>query len=1015
MKILLLFLILLPSLVSYPDQTISSIQTNSRTNTSTNTIVQANTASRLPRLIFSRSDIIDASKVDLSKYVFISKFDGIDVSSESNVTIINFRGGVKLSYQDKKLRCNSLTVFIVDNEVREVIGEGDVKFVSGKDLFEGKKFFYDIKSGKISLYEARTKLDDRYYYADIMKQLDSNKFFFENVYFTKSDLLFPTYRVNAYRAWYYRGDYLLTLNNSYIVGQGAFLYFPTFYELQRYTDILTDFGVERTIGFYVQNTFYPRRWFGESLLPRLKIKFDHYERLGEYLGFEVPSITLISNLTISAIVDFEYDKKYEYNGKYIVNYIDQYGKNDFREYRTFGWHYNLRFNYTVAGISASFTTEDLNDPFLPYKFSSRREKFDIRKFVFPNENIFWSPPGPKQNITRSLRASYQYGISSFSLGLDWVYQLRSGYSLTNTNSFGVVIIENKTNKYANDYYRYDLQRLSGPYISYSANLGNIISLTYEEKITNVSTNTNVSTTQPIRKYLTNETIINRTSFEIDLLRITTNYVTNVSTNVVEQKDVNTNLIQTNILTNIITVISTNLSVDTNRLLPRPQTNLITTNLATTNLPLTNLAITNRTTNINFSTNVQTFKWFQLNISPSASVSITPNSVYRIEDGTPIEDTFNHRESIGVSSSLGLFDNIISIASSLGIQNNSIWTRTDNPIRKKQDDLNSLATLSLGNSMSIGRVLFGDTLLLVEPRISVSHNISYRLTKPKLLSPDEDPYIDDITSHGVGVSASLRLLNLSLLSNAILNFFGFSSIVASSGISYNLLFLKSEIKYRDDKTYWTNKISNPITVNISFGPLLSYRVSYRITLSNDNVVFDPVGSGFSGSISFKDLVVGFLVERITYINIGYGLNFDYKNPINNVFSLSFSVGGIIDENWSFAMSTGVVNNKIYRYVPEYAQRYNVPSVSLVQDILDAINIFDINALRRTFFKNTGVTVSIIRDLYDWTASLSSGIRLYKDEARNFAFFEPFVSFEVKSKKSIGVEVPAIQPELYRLFE
>lgn len=63
----------------------------------------------------------------------------------------------------------------------------------------------------------------------------------------------------------------------------------------------------------------------------------------------------------------------------------------------------------------------------------------------------------------------------------------------------------------------------------------------------------------------------------------------------------------------------------------------------------------------------------------------------------------------------------------------------------------------------------------------------------------------------------------------------------------------------------------------------------------------------------------------------------------------------------------------------------------------------------------MNISIIRDLYDWTASISGGIRLYKDEINNFAFFEPFVKFEVISKKSIGIETPPIQPELYRLFE
>ncbi|MEN2997440.1 MAG: hypothetical protein ABDH28_00150 [Brevinematia bacterium] len=938
------------------------------------------------------SELIEASRVDLGKYILVDKFEAIEALQKTNFTVVTFKGRINAIHQDKKLRCNRLTAIIVDNEVREIVGEGNVKFVSGKDLFEGDKFFYDLRVGKVSLYNAKTKIDEQYYYADIVKQLSQDRFFFENVFFTKNDLFFPTYKINAYRVWYYKNDYLLSLNNSYFVGSGSFLYLPTYFELYRYTDILTDFGLETTLGFYIQNTFYPKNWFGEKILPRLKIKFDHYERLGEYVGFEAPNINIISNLTISAIVDFEYDKKYEVYGNYIVNFIDQYGKRDYREYRTFGWNYNLKLNYSSSGTSISFSTEDLNDPYLPTKFSFRRERFDVRRFLLPYENRFWIPPGPKQNITRNLRINYQYGISSFSLGLDWIYNLRSGYSITNTNSFDIVTIENKTNKYANDYYRYDLQRLSGPYISYSANLGKLLSFSYEEKKTNVLTN--LSTTTNIMKCVTNESVKSRSSFEMDLITIRTNFTTNIGTNLMLSGEGKTNY---SIVTNIVESITTNFVIDTN-LISKPAK-----------------GISQKFQQPSFTTNISSIKWISFGVTPSASISIHPNSVYRIEDGTPLEDTFNHKESVGVNGQLLLFNDLFNLNSSINIQNNSVWTRTQDILRRKQDDLNSLATLNMGNSLSVSRNLFSKSVFNSDFTISSSHNLSYRLTKPKLLSPDEDPYVDNVTSHSIGASISLKLLDLSILSNVVLNFLGFSSISLSSGVSYNLLYLKNEIRYRDDKHYWTNKISNPVSLNISLGPWLNYRISYRVKVSNENTVFDPVLVSLSGGISAKDLYLGVVIQKLTYLSLSYGLLFDYVNPINNNFTLNFSAMGMIDEHWSFTITTSVVNNKLYRYVSEYAQKYNVPQVDLVRDIIDAVNIFNIDALRRTLFKNKGVTISLLRDLYDWTASLSGGIRLYKDEVRNFAFFEPFVEFKVTSKKSVGIEVPPIQPELYKLFE
>lgn len=946
--------------------------------------------SNLPGLIYSKNlEIIDIKKVDTQKYVLVTDFDNIEVQSISNILKIDFFGGIDAIYQDKRLKCDSLTIFVIDNTVRQIIGIGKVKFKSGKDIFEGEKFFYDLTTGKISMYNARTKLDDQFYYADVIKQLSPTKFFFENVYFTKSDLLFPTYKVNAYRVWYYRDDYLLSINNSYIVGGGSFIYFPTYFELYRYTDIFTDFGVENTIGFYIQNTFYPVNWFGEKIFPRAKLKFDHYERLGEYIGIEIPSANIISNLNINANIDLEYDKKYEVIGRRIFNYIDQYGKNDYREYRTFGWHYKLSLSYNVEGTSINFSTENLNDPFLPSKFSSRREKLDVRKLLFPYENTFWSLPGPKQNLSRTLKFNYQYGVSSFGLSMEWIYQLRSGYSTTNTNSFGIIVIENKTNKYDNSYYRYDLQRFTGPTITYNISLGDIVSLSYEEKFTNITTITNID--QQNTKFSTNEKIVSKQTFLIDLLTINTNILTNISTNITIEED-KTNY---SIITNIFENLTTNFSINTN-LISTKKENI-------------------ETTNINLKTNIFSLNWFNFKVSPNFNISLNPNSIYRIEDGTPIEESFSHTENIGINANLSILNNSMSIGSSLGIRNNNIWTKTDNPIRRKQDDLNSIATMNLGNSLSLGRTIFENKIFLLDPKISLSHNISYRITKPKLLSPEEDIFIDDITSHNISTSLSLRVLNLSLLSNQILNFIGFNSISFSTRVSYNLLYFKNEIKYIQDRNYWTNKISNPIGFSFSFGPWLNYNISYIVKVSNDITIFDPVLVSFSGSLSIRELSLSALIKKISYLTFNYSTSFDYVNPINNNFILNISLGGVIDENWSFAVSTSIINSKIFRYVPEYAQKYNVPSVNLLQDIIDAINVFDINALRRTLFKNRGVNISIIRDLYDWTASISGGIRLYKDEINNFAFFEPFVKFEVISKKSIGIETPPIQPELYRLFE
>ncbi len=943
-----------------------------------------------PPVIFAKSeDIIPLSKVDLNKYILISSFDSIEIRAYSNVYVVQLRGGTFL-YRDKRLSCNEISIFIVDRDIKEISGAGNVVFLSGSDIYTGEKFFYDLSSGIVTFYNARTRIDDQYYYADVMIQFGNDRYFFQNVSFTKSDILMPHYVINAYRVWYYKDDYLLTLNNTYYLGVASFLYFPVYFQLYRYTDILSDIGVESKVGFYIQNTFYPKNWFGEKVFPRMKIKFDTYEKLGEYLGFELPSINVISNLSLNGIINLEYDKKFEEVGGRIVNFIDQYGKGDYREYRTFGWHYTLNASYNISGISLSTYWEDLNDPFLPNKFIYRREKLDVEKLVFPYQNYFWSTPSAKQYVNRNVRLGFSYGISSFSLGIDWIYQLRSGYSTTNTNSFGVVVIDTKTNRYDNSYYRYDLQRIEGPKILYNVSIGNFLSYKVER------TNVYVNEIKFLAEEGKGEVVISRTNeisrkvdrFLSDLFVVSTNYITNIS-------EVSNGVFETN----YVSVVVTNLTIDTNVV------SKVTTNVAanraveTKSIPKTNI-----------------FSLFSLSLSPNASFSFTPSSTYRIEDGLPLEDSFSHKESVGISVNSSLMNNLLSLGSDISIVNNSQWSRSPNPLKKKEDDLKTYSSMSVNSSLNFSKTFFDSSIFQISPSFGISHSFSYRLTRPKFDNPIDDPYIDDVTVNSVSLSANLRLLKLSTLSNSFLNFIGFDNIyISTTGFSYNFVYLKSEYKYINEKYYWTNKISNPIGVSISFGPLLNYTIRYKIDISNENIVFLPAALSIGGGLSIRDISLKPLLDKVSYVNINYSFNFDYFNPINNIFTLNLSFGGMINEYWSFAISTSVVNRKLFKYVKEYAQRYNSEYVDLVMDIIDAFNVFDINALRRTNFKNQGLTISLSYDLYDWFATIGGGVRLYKDEIKNVAFFEPYVMFEVKSKKSIGIEFPPIQPELYRLFQ
>jgi hypothetical protein len=110
------------------------------------------------------------------------------------------------------------------------------------------------------------------------------------------------------------------------------------------------------------------------------------------------------------------------------------------------------------------------------------------------------------------------------------------------------------------------------------------------------------------------------------------------------------------------------------------------------------------------------------------------------------------------------------------------------------------------------------------------------------------------------------------------------------------------------------------------------------------------------------------------------------PLTINYTLSYKLMRYLD----LEVTEGVTNQTAYRYFPWLANSFGdgaVQQVNIFQDLWDSISIWDQNALKRTSFKMTNLTVALVHYLDDWQVkldytgspqlqTLSSGVQQYQ---------------------------------------
>lgn len=939
--------------LTMPSQTVTNIAqiTTNTTNTSNTNNSEANTNEGFI------SDV-NTSEADSSKNMIFDSYDEVIINNyeKQDLTHIKFIGNVKIRFDGNMLKARTVVITSKGNKVLDISAFEKVEFNYGGNTYLADFLSFNPDTKKGILKNVRSFLGNgmgggtgnpfssgagTYYKAKKVIILESDKIIMEDVYFTFTPAEYPEYNFFSQRLWYYKGDLIYALFDSYTVGQANFIWFPFFMKWDKFTGLRTAFGREKRIGWYLMNSMGLTYDYGS-----FDLGLDIYERLGQYftLTFKNRKPLGVFN-SLSVFFEGANDNRvtYDYASDRYSQLVNVNGY--FTNISQVSWHYILNAGISRNDMTMSFKWEDLNDPFFVTKYQQRRYDFDIKEVIQPDQNSFFNNRDYATPYVSGFSRSLTLNYKNFGLSGNWNY--------TRTENPEI------SNKYLNDYYRYYLSSVQFPNMTFRLDTIDLINdMNYSYPVTKTitlsNTNITVGVNDNIDSYVNQKVmtisnitnaigsdgdsngtpqIVTRTNFQIapltyglatndyKLWSISSYINANGAYSSYESLDTNGKPLSDNYRHDETVTFNLNGSF-LNGLIGQGNT------LTFVNRKIWSTLSNEQANNIAASGN-------QLDLSSSASIG-----------GTPVLFPGNFWQ---ISFPL-------SLSQSLGYQ---VFTTFPTTAPK---------TISLGTSAGSGISLLDGNLAL---GLSASLSMNYRLTNYA-----EDVYIDNLLERSLSSSASLKIYWLT---------FG-------TGIRLNLLETKTNyITYT--YTCFTNRIYpgyNPM-LSVGFHPPAEYLPMPSIDYTYDIINQTNVSISASTSYSLSKLY-NFIFYEIETLNFSSSLNWNFLSPRSTTFSFTFSTAIWFNPTWQLTFSTSVLNNRIYRYSKENAIRFNEAYVEFWGNLKDSLNIFDYEGLKRGFFKIQSFDFGLVHYLNEWEMRLSFKLARRLDNLRMIAYWEPSLRIE-----------------------
>lgn len=927
---------------------------------------------------------------------------------DQDVLEVHFSGNVAIRFDENSIKARKIIVTIKNGKVIELAAFDNVIFKMNGTIYVCDSVSFDPNSRRGVLLNVRSYMTGDlasvassttgwYYRAEKAVILSDSKIVLKNVFFTTSDERYPHWGIYASRLWYFKEEVVLAMAITYKVGEADFLWFPFFLQWEKMTGLQTAFGQEKRIGWYVMNT-------GDFTLNNgsVEVYFDFYERLGEYVMAHYKNkkpIGIIQNfdLTVEAADDVRFVKDDVYD-RYSL-FIDPYGNGDYQTIRQFSWHYKL--NTTIAHPSGAYSLsilwEDLNDPYFLSKYNNRQTTFDIQKAIQPDNNYFYTYSGDETQPNKTFNRSFSFSAGALRVGGTWNYIQKVNPAVTNI--------------YENGRYDYVVRSVSFPSISYSpatltliSNISRSKALTLTVKISN--TNYTLPLGSNAMAFVSNYVIAHSPSFTNRAPVLV--YGTNLTTRVTAVTNRRVVKFTTNSVTNV--------SVRTNVPAPPP-------------LPA-----------FKISTNNYTYFTFKSTVDSSINYSSTETLD---TNGNATSDQYSHTESIRGAFNMGLLNNLFSFNNSLNLNNNKQWSTFSANSNNNVQLSGAKMTLASGLGFNQTGKLWQNTKLETKFPLSLSHSINYELynttysSKPResthntslstgfnLLSQQiaftlsgghsikyrmtndgaiQDQYLDNILSRSLRSSATFKLFWLSLSSSASMNILDYRTITAYTNINGTNEIYSAKTNTMD----WsvggiTNRMISAGSypkLALSLGtkwvdifpdagkyiPNLNFAYNYDILKkTNDNYSLST-----SYSLTHVKLPVFYELESL---NATASFNFDYLTPRSSKFSLAYSFTVDLTKTWTLTFSTSVQNTKIYLYFQKYQDIYaeGETYTPFWSNLVDSINIFDYDALKRGLFKIQALHFDLTHDLDEWQMHITFDITRKVDNAKQIAYWDPSIN-------------------------
>ncbi|MBN1899507.1 MAG: hypothetical protein JW827_12085 [Spirochaetes bacterium] len=303
------------------------------------TFLELEKGESIPEMIEKKKDLTDVIILESAHESEYFKLE--DPEQE----ILTATGDVHLVYNRMRLRADKMKL---NSKTKEMLCEGDVILFDGSKEITGDKIFYNLDTEYGVIYQGKSKIGQIIYRGEKIKKGEEGLYVIDRGQFTSCDEEPPHFYIRARKIWVYPNDKLVLVDAYYEIAGVKTCWIPVYFRFEKGTGIVTSWGRRRIEGWYMQNTYR----FRLSDDDQGNLKFDHYQKRGEYLGSDYHYSTKDSEVIASA--GGAYDKKLfgdsninpdtgegerEYRGK--VSFKNRYTFNRDKE--------NENFNTTIRG------------------------------------------------------------------------------------------------------------------------------------------------------------------------------------------------------------------------------------------------------------------------------------------------------------------------------------------------------------------------------------------------------------------------------------------------------------------------------------------------------------------------------------------------------------------------------------------------------------------------------------------------------------------------------------------